>query len=72
MEIPTLTLTASMYETLISTETPEFMEYPADGIAAAPTTSTSVAMAPPCKELVEFCNRDYIFRNEQNQEGDEL
>lgn len=44
---------ASKYETLISTETPTDGA-PTVKIAADPTKSTSVAVAPPCMKLPAF------------------
>lgn len=52
-EILTSTKAASRKETLISTETPVKGE-PTVAMAAAPTKSTSEAVAPPCKVLAVF------------------
>lgn len=55
-EIRTPTKAASKYETLISTETPVVVTLSIVMITDEPTTSTSAAVAPPCKELPTFFN----------------
>lgn len=61
ISISSSTYAASKHDTLISTETPELHENPAVGTAVAPTRSTKVVMAPPCKQLLEFSKVSYML-----------